>query len=643
MASTVAAGAGEDQAGASVKDDALGTVEMPPESSGGAGGDSEVVEDPKVLSEEESVSTPAMPPAWHLDNQEPGLQTSDIIDKLNAEVRLDYVQLFSAAFNQIDSVKWLNVRYFPMLKAINVSFNAIKSLEGIEHAPRLELLRCTSNKLKSLPGPEVWKHFSVLNEVWLNKNLLVNLFDTVESLTAVPGLTRLILTRNPCCKTSPAALYFHYVVAMLPNLQVLDGEKVTKKDRVKAVNYISSPLGQNLVKQMAARGREGKDRGPFSKRPRSQPRSARRPARKIEARSTSVSTSNLIPSRGGMASSRGSTAQESMGPPRGGTNAAPEQLINGSTVRQDRGEPDGNDKGLASFTVSYEKDEDGDIVLNIPDSPPLEGLGGGAPIPPAPTSPQAQVPTLPVRMAGAKQTVKPLSLESISAEKGNQLSFSSIDSMLPDFSNLGGGKSRTSRRALGSRTKAAKRPPRPSKYRSSGKGNQWAKNVLDVPPPPIGVNEENVAKPSNTKGKRPEPVERSKPLPAAGKPKSARKPNPIRKNLPSRSNSMKAKVLSRSKIDKAVKEPTPLPHSLDSWEGDASKIVDFSTISKLLPDFSATLKTQISNSKRVRKKTLGLATRKKKEKESIFHSEYMRNKGRRKMTNDESRVHRGEK
>ena len=106
----------------------------------------------------------------------------------------------------------------------------------------------------------------------------------------------------------------------------------------------------------------------------------------------------------------------------------------------------------------------------------------------------------------------------------------------------------------------------------------------------------------------------------------------------------KDKVFSRSKIAKAVKEPTPLPNSLDSWEGDANRLVDFSTISKLLPDFSATLKTQMESSQKERQKALGLSANKKERKDKVvFHSQYMKNKGRRKMTSDETRIHRGEK
>ena len=74
------------------------------------------------------------------------------------------------------------------------------------------------------------------------------------SLSAAQSLKKLVLCKNPCCKTSIDALYFHYVVANLEHLENLDGTSNHVNEK-KGIDYISSPLGQNLVQQMAQRGR----------------------------------------------------------------------------------------------------------------------------------------------------------------------------------------------------------------------------------------------------------------------------------------------------------------------------------------------------------------------------------------------------
>ena len=82
-------------------------------------------------------------------------------------------------------------------------------------------------------------------------------------------------------------------------------------------------------------------------------------------------------------------------------------------------------------------------------------------------------------------------------------------------------------------------------------------------------------------------------------------------------------------ITSAVKQPTPLPKSLMSWEdGKAENTVDFSTISSLLPDLSSKLASQRKDrtKRRPRKKTSGNEDGD----DIVYHSEYMRNKSRKK-------------
>ena len=92
-----------------------------------------------------------------------------------------------------------------------------------------------------------------------------------------------------------------------------------------------------------------------------------------------------------------------------------------------------------------------------------------------------------------------------------------------------------------------------------------------------------------------------------------------------------ASLKSKAAIAQAVKNPTPLPKSLNSWEGDAEKVVDFSTISKLLPDLVGKREGQIQSEREKRLKLLPKKKMTQEEKDrEIFQSSYMRNKGRRK-------------
>ena len=74
-------------------------------------------------------------------------------------------------------------------------------------------------------------------------------------------------------------------------------------------------------------------------------------------------------------------------------------------------------------------------------------------------------------------------------------------------------------------------------------------------------------------------------------------------------------------ITSAVKQPTPLPKSLMSWEdGKAENTVDFFTISSLLPDLSSKLASQHKDrtKRRPRKKSLDCDDGD----DIVYHSEY---------------------
>ena len=610
---------------------------------------------------------------WHLDNQKPPWQTRDIRAAVGTGVHED-VQLFSFAFNEIDSIRWFqNVLQFPALQVVNMSFNRITSLDGLEHmSPHVELLRCSVNKLKTLPRPAVWSKFTSLKELWLNRNKLINLVDTIESLAALPTLKRLVLVQNPCCKTSIDALYFHYIVASLPTLENLDGRKITEKDRVKGLNYISSPLGMNLVKQMREQGKENSGKHALERRPRSQPK-ATRPRHANAVKHSSQSTTSLVaPGKRDKHSERIMTGrregndsdQSVVKTPRLDTSesgcpfaSTPRIIVaeNGKGLDLQELDMTAADAYLVD-QLTFEKDEDGDTVLNIPDSPTEETLNQTTR--PSITTDEGIVPnssraesvgvserqdTCGASNVKRKQSIRGFKPKEITAEESSKLSFGSIASMLPDFSTLGGTSqakpsSRTShagtahRQSLARKTNAkggrVPRPPRRSEYRTTAyksKAPATPPSPAAPPPPyphelesqlPLAVQKENeptALKTSTSHNRR-----------IGGR-------SVVKAKVQTGARKKPASLKSKAAIAQAVKNPTPLPKSLNSWEGDAEKVVDFSTISKLLPDLVGKREGQIQWEREKRLKLLPKKKMTQEEKDrEIFQSSYMRNKGRRK-------------
>ena len=145
---------------------------------------------------------------------------------------------------RVENLDFIWPERFSNLRILNLTFNKLVNIDAIECIPSLKILRCTSNKLLEIPSASTFSQLTYLEEFWVNRNKLINLEDAVVSLSAAQSLKKLVLCKNPCCKTSIDALYFHYVVANLEHLDILDGTKVTMSMKKKGIDYISSPLGQ---------------------------------------------------------------------------------------------------------------------------------------------------------------------------------------------------------------------------------------------------------------------------------------------------------------------------------------------------------------------------------------------------------------
>lgn len=116
----------------------------------------------------------------------------------------------------------------PALETLCIEQNAVASTEGIEPAVSLVTVQARGNKIAALTGlGEAHEKLSTLD---LRDNELSTIED-LQPLEAVPALVNLDLSGNPVCKVP---FYKQRVVAMLKCITQLDGDDVTREERLEA-------------------------------------------------------------------------------------------------------------------------------------------------------------------------------------------------------------------------------------------------------------------------------------------------------------------------------------------------------------------------------------------------------------------------
>lgn len=98
-----------------------------------------------------------------------------------------------------------NLNKLKDLKYLNLAINNIEIIENLERCDSLEKLDLTLNFIGKL--------------------------ESVKSLKNNINLKELLLTGNPCCEFQG---YREYVIAVLPQLQTLDVQEITRSERIKA-------------------------------------------------------------------------------------------------------------------------------------------------------------------------------------------------------------------------------------------------------------------------------------------------------------------------------------------------------------------------------------------------------------------------
>jgi len=131
---------------------------------------------------------------------------------------------------------------------MDMSDNDIKKLEGFPLLKRLKMILLNNNRVcrfeehleKSIPN---------LHTLVLTNNNVQELAD-LDPLSTIKTLENLSLLRNP---VSTKENYRSYVIHKLPQVRVLDFQRIRQKEREKAKRLFSGKKGEILQKDIAAK------------------------------------------------------------------------------------------------------------------------------------------------------------------------------------------------------------------------------------------------------------------------------------------------------------------------------------------------------------------------------------------------------
>lgn len=136
------------------------------------------------------------------------------------------------ALHQLDIDKIETLNNCRCLKIVYLQSNLIRKLEGLHRLKQLDYLNVALNNISRIENLQGCESLRKLD-------LTVNFIDldelhSVGTLKNNIMLRELFLTGNPCQQHWEAG-YRDYVIATLPQLELLDGVAVTKSERIKAV------------------------------------------------------------------------------------------------------------------------------------------------------------------------------------------------------------------------------------------------------------------------------------------------------------------------------------------------------------------------------------------------------------------------
>ncbi|KAM8888139.1 U2 small nuclear ribonucleoprotein A' [Synchiropus picturatus] len=129
---------------------------------------------------------------------------------------------------------------------IDFSDNEIRKLDGFPLLKRLKTLMLNNNRICRL-GENLETALPCLRELVLTNNNIQDLGD-LDPLASIKTLTLLSLLRNPVTNKKHYRLY---VINKLPQIRVLDFQKVKMKERQEAEKMFKGKRGAQLAKDIA--------------------------------------------------------------------------------------------------------------------------------------------------------------------------------------------------------------------------------------------------------------------------------------------------------------------------------------------------------------------------------------------------------
>ncbi|CAH2274393.1 U2 small nuclear ribonucleo A [Pelobates cultripes] len=133
---------------------------------------------------------------------------------------------------------------------IDFSDNEIRKLDGFPLLKRLKTMLLNNNRICRI-GEGLEHVLPNLTELILTNNNIMELGD-LDNLATIKNLTYLSLLRNPVINKRHYRLYIVYKV---PQVRVLDFQKVRLAEREEAANMFKGKRGAQLAKDIAKRSK----------------------------------------------------------------------------------------------------------------------------------------------------------------------------------------------------------------------------------------------------------------------------------------------------------------------------------------------------------------------------------------------------
>ncbi|CAJ0953024.1 unnamed protein product [Ranitomeya imitator] len=133
---------------------------------------------------------------------------------------------------------------------IDFSDNEIRKMDGFPLLKRLKCLLLNNNRICRV-GEGLEQVIPNLNELILTNNSIVELGD-LDNLSTLKNLTYLCLLRNPVINKRHYRLYVAYKI---PQVRVLDFQKVRLAERQEAASMFKGRRGAQLAKDIAKRSK----------------------------------------------------------------------------------------------------------------------------------------------------------------------------------------------------------------------------------------------------------------------------------------------------------------------------------------------------------------------------------------------------